>query len=210
VRNLRFLSSAYRRFSLLPSRRGLPLLPRHVPCAGGTRRRLLRPCRPWWRTSWRSGWSSLRMNWSMFTGDIRATRALLQGQRVRLLKAFRNSGRSFIRLTRTCAELNGASIKFGDGECTLAGLGVHTEFVSCPSCSMRVCPCGSGLGGPPIPPAGVTCGCPTGLTRWTTSACGAILRSTDIEDGPVPCPPALDRVTWGFEILASSSVPPII
>jgi hypothetical protein len=39
------------------------------------------------------------MNWSMFTGDIRATRALLQGQRLHLLKAFCNSSRSIIRLT---------------------------------------------------------------------------------------------------------------
>jgi hypothetical protein len=48
------------------------------------------------------------MNWSMFTGDIRATRALLQGQRLHLLKAFRNSGRSFIRLTGAHENLYGA------------------------------------------------------------------------------------------------------
>jgi hypothetical protein len=48
------------------------------------------------------------MNWSMFTGDIRATRALLQGQRLHLLKAFRNSGRSFIRLTGAHENLCGA------------------------------------------------------------------------------------------------------
>jgi hypothetical protein len=78
-------------------------------------------------------------------GDIRATHALLQGQRLHLLKAFRNSGRGLIRLT-----------------------GAHENL------------------------------------------CGAILRSTDIEDGPVPCPPALDHVTWGLEILGNSSGPPII
>jgi hypothetical protein len=48
------------------------------------------------------------MNWSMFMGDIRATRALLQGQRLHLLKAFRNSGRSFIRLTGAHENLCGA------------------------------------------------------------------------------------------------------
>jgi hypothetical protein len=48
------------------------------------------------------------MNWSMFTGDIRATRALLQGQRLHLMKAFRNSGRSFIRLTGAHENLCGA------------------------------------------------------------------------------------------------------
>jgi hypothetical protein len=39
------------------------------------------------------------MNWSMFRGDICATRALLQGESLHLMKAFRNSSRSFIRLT---------------------------------------------------------------------------------------------------------------
>jgi hypothetical protein len=52
------------------------------------------------------------MNWSMFTGDIRATRALLQGQRLHLLKAFRNSGRSFIRLIGAHENLCGAPRRF--------------------------------------------------------------------------------------------------
>jgi hypothetical protein len=44
----------------------------------------------------------------MFTRDICATHVLLQGQRLHLLKAFRNSGRSFIRLTRAHENLCGA------------------------------------------------------------------------------------------------------
>jgi hypothetical protein len=48
------------------------------------------------------------MNWSMFKGDIRATRALLQGESLHLMKAFHNSGRSFIRLTGTHENLCGA------------------------------------------------------------------------------------------------------
>jgi hypothetical protein len=41
-------------------------------------------------------------------GDICATCVLLQGQRLHLLKAFRNSGRSFIRLTGAHENLCGA------------------------------------------------------------------------------------------------------
>jgi hypothetical protein len=48
------------------------------------------------------------MNWSMFKGDICTTRALLQGESLHLMKAFRNSGRSFIRLTGAHENLCGA------------------------------------------------------------------------------------------------------